>query len=522
MAGKRGFHGDRKNVNRRPGKGRPAGFRRRDGGGRGGPRRRRSVRPVEPLISAAELARGPRARYVALKMLVEADDNDRYIDHVFDERIRSGDVPTEDRHLVQEISFGAVRHRNTLDSILDHYIQFSMRRHHVAIRWGLRLAAYQLIYLSRIPSHAAIHGTLEAMKACGGLLVKDIGFTNAVLRRVHNDIHLKSEEAPDSNDDRNSIPARHGWCRFDRPILPSMGANKKLYMAIKYSHPKWLLSRWLDRFGEDDTLALCTANNRVPRVTAILTGKEPSRAEVFDSLTESGVEIEEGVVAEAIRMRRPGDIRELLPFQKGWIRIQDETAKLIGDALGPPPGARVLDLCAGPGGKAAQLLEQIGPEGHLVACDVEDWKLQRVEENLSSIGPNYTLHKLPRDARSVLNGAVEESFDYILADVPCSNTGVLARRPEARWRIHPEDFESLTTLQRDLLSSAVRKLAPGGKLVYATCSIEPEENGQVVAAALRSFPGLIEENSRLFLPQRDGADGGYYATLRAPESGWEP
>jgi 16S rRNA (cytosine967-C5)-methyltransferase len=474
------------------------------------------------LISAADLNRGPRARFLALQMLTEADDHDRFIDHIFDEKIRANVMPAEDRHLVQEIAFGAVRHRNTLDSVLDHYIQFAMRRHHVAIRWGLRLAAYQLVYLSRIPPHAAIHGTLEAMKAFRGLVAKDIGFTNAVLRRVHNDIQDKSPDGPENGEDRNAIPARHGWCSFNRPVLPAMGANKKLFMAIKYSHPKWLLSRWIDRFGDEDTLALCQANNRVPRVTAILTGREPSREAVIESLEEAGVEIEEGLVEEAIRMRRPGDIRDLEPFKNGWIRIQDETAKRIGDALEPPVGARVLDVCAGPGGKATQLLEQIGPEGHLVACDVEDWKLDRVRENLGNVGSNFTLIKLPRDPHAVLNGSVEGLFDYILVDVPCSNTGVLARRPEARWRIHPEDFDEITRLQRELLSSAIKKLAPGGRLVYATCSIEPEENGQVVSAIRRRFPDLEEEGSRLFLPQRDGADGGYFAILSAPEEGWAP
>ena len=221
------------------------------------------------MISVDTLNRGPRARYLALEMLTEADDKDRFIDHIFDEKIRGNAMPAEGRHLVQEIAFGAVRHRNTLDSVLDHYIQFAMRRHHVVIRWGLRLEAYQLIYLSRIPPHAAIHGTLEAIKAFAGLLPKDIGYTNAVLRRVHSDIHDKSPDAPHSGEDRNAIPARHGWCSFSRPVLPAVGANKKLFMAIKYSHPKWRLSRWSDRFGDEDTLALCQANNRVPRVTAI-------------------------------------------------------------------------------------------------------------------------------------------------------------------------------------------------------------------------------------------------------------
>ncbi len=141
------------------------------------------------------------------------------MDSILDERVGDGVVSGRDRYLIQEMIYGAVRHRNSIDFILDHYIQFSMRRHDVAIRWGLRLAAYQIIYLSRIPPHAAIHGTLEAMKAYGGLQRRDIGFANAVLRRLQNDIQEKAEDPVEDESDRRILPARHGWCRFSHPVL---------------------------------------------------------------------------------------------------------------------------------------------------------------------------------------------------------------------------------------------------------------------------------------------------------------
>jgi 16S rRNA (cytosine967-C5)-methyltransferase len=465
---------------------------------------------LRPLVDLASLERGPLARFHALRMLIDADDGNRYIDQILDERLKADPSALRDRYLIQEIAYGAVRHRNTIDAILDHYIQFSMRRHDVAVRWGLRLAVYQLVYLSRVPPHAAIHGTVEALKAAGGLHLRDVGFANAVLRRVQNDIEAKGEEPLRDEDDRCVIPARHGWCRFRKPVLPPPSVNRQLFLALKYSHPKWLLARWLERFGEKDTLALCLENNRVPLVTAILTGKEPSREAVIESLAAANVQVEAGAVPEAIRLRRPGDVRDLEPFAKAWIRIQDETAKRIGDALEPPPGARVLDLCSGPGTKAAQILERIGPEGRLCACDVDDEKLERVRENLARVGGNFTLSKVPREPKDL---RLEGRYTHVLVDAPCSNTGVLARRPEARWRIHIEDFQSLSRLQGKLLDAVAPHLEPGGRLVYATCSIEPEENGQVVAAFLRRNPDFAEMGSRLFLPQRDGSDGGYYAVL---------
>ncbi|MBI4584872.1 MAG: hypothetical protein HY717_12730 [Planctomycetes bacterium] len=482
-----------------------------DKAGRGGAARSSERRSQKALLDPTQLPRGPQARFQALEVLIEADESGRFVDQLLDEKILGDLISPPNRQLIQEITYGAVRHRNTIDHVLDNYIHFAMRRQHVAVRWALRLGVYQLVYLSRIPSHAAIHGSVEALKAVPGINAHDVGFANAVLRRLHNDILKKGEEPPADKDDLNALPARHGWCFFNRPVLPPLSTAKIQHLTVKYSHPKWLLARWIERFGEEDAVLLCIANNKAPMVSAILTGQAPSREEAVKALEAAGVTVEPGALPESLRLRRLGDARLLEPFQNGWIRIQDETAKLIGEALAPPPGARVLDLCASPGGKSSQLLERIGPQGHLVACDVGEEKLTRLRENLERIGANFTLVNVPPEPEKL---PLEEKFSHILVDVPCSNTGVLSRRPEARWRVHLEDIAKLAELQGRLLDAAVKRLAPGGRLVYSTCSIEPEENGQVVAQARRRHPALEEEASRLFLPHRDGADGGYYAILK--------
>lgn len=504
---------NQKGSRRRPGKSRRGGgkhrrFKKQGGGGKHRGERKRNV---PPLVSVDSLERGPLARHRALELLCEADDKSLFIDHLLEQRASIGRLEPRDRYLVQEMAYGAIRHRSTLDHVLDGYIQFSMRRHDLPLRWGLRLAAYQLIYLSRIPSHAAIHGTLEAMKAAGGLLERDIGFANAVLRRLHGDIVEKSEEPVEDPHDRRAVPARHGWCHFRRNVLPSPDGQRSLFLAIKYSHPKWMMNRWLERFGEDEVVALCLENNRVPLVSAILTGEGPSRDEIVQMLEEQEIVVEPGAIETSIRLRRPGDLRQLEAFQEGWLRIQDETAHQIGEALDPPEGAEVLDLCAGPGGKATQILEQIGPDGKLFACDVDRRKLDRLGENLDRVGENYELVLVPRDPRE-LN--LRREFTHILVDAPCSNSGVLARRPEARWRVHFDDFEKLTHLQAELLDAAAAHLAPEGKMVYSTCSIEPEENEGVVSAFLLRNPEFEQVDSRLFLPHRDGSDGGYYAVIQ--------
>jgi len=190
--------------------------------------------------------------------------------------------------------------------------------------------------------------------------------------------------------------------------------------------------------------------------------------------------------------------------------VQDETATRIGDALAPPQGARVLDLCAAPGGKATQLLERVGSEGHVVAVDRNEEKLSRVRENLSRFGSHFTATMVQESADQIDLG---ETFSHVLLDAPCSNTGVLARRPEARWRIKKRDLDALAAVQSGLLEAALRHLSPGGRLLYATCSIEPEENESIIAKAFTRHPDLIERKTELFLPHRCGADGGFYSLL---------
>jgi 16S rRNA (cytosine967-C5)-methyltransferase len=181
-----------------------------------------------------------------------------------------------------------------------------------------------------------------------------------------------------------------------------------------------------------------------------------------------------------------------------------------GAALRPPARARVLDLCSAPGGKAVQLLEAVGEEGRLVAADRGEQKLALLRQNLERFGDNFDLVNLPENPEEIDLG---ERFSHVLVDAPCSNTGVLARRPDARWRLRQRDLEQLGDLQGRLLEAAVRHLAPGGRLLYATCSLEPEENEARTARLTRAHPGLKELESRLFLPHRSEGDGGFYSLL---------
>jgi 16S rRNA (cytosine967-C5)-methyltransferase len=455
--------------------------------------------------------RGTAARRLALECILQSDGGRRqFIDEVLEERLAGEEIPPRDRHLLQEIAYGSVRHRNTLDHLLDVYLPMPMKRQRPAVRWALRLAAYQGVYLTRIPPHAAIDRTIEALKAIPGSTARDAGFLNAVLRKLAGDVNRKSTQPPLETFDPTVIPIRSGFCHFRRPVMPLHSIDPVPHLALRHSHPAWLVERWRTRLGEEEAIAILAAGNSTPPITARITALAPSAEAAIESLRSEAVEVESIPGTASVVLSHMGNPRDIDALRRGWIQIQDPTATAIGEALRPPAGARVLDLCAAPGGKAVQILERLGPGGSLLACDVDEEKLARVSENLARTGGTFEARKVPHEPEAIDLG---ERFSHILLDAPCSNTGVLARRPEARWRIHRDDIVKLSELQRKLLAAAHRHLAPGGRLLYATCSIEPEENEVAADRAVTELPGLAKVEERLFLPRHGPGDGGYYALL---------
>ena len=468
---------------------------------------------IGPAEKHAGHLAGSRAevRRVALEILMEAEALRHFVDEILAREIPR--FEERDRHLLQEIAYGALRHRNTLDHLLDFHLKFPTARQRVQVSWALRVGAYQLVYLDRIPPHAAVNQTLEGLKALPGAGSNEVGFVNAVLHKLAGEIRIKSEEAPVDRDDPCVLPIRRGHCMFTRPVLPLYRVDPPMHLAIKYSHPAWLIKLWLERHGDEETRELCTANNAVPVPTARVTRLAPSREAVLAALEEEGWTVAPGGLDNSFVIRKGHDLSASRTFARGWFQMQDPTAIRIGEVLCPPAGTRVLDLCSAPGGKAAQLLESVGPEGHVVAADRSEDKLALVRQNLSPIGSNFTTVIVPEHPAAIDLG---QTFTHILVDAPCSNTGVLARRPEARWRIRPKDLHTLSQVQVGLLEAGLRHLAPGGRLLYSTCSIEPDENENVVAKIFARHPELTEIETRLFLPHRIPGDGGFYSLLRSP------
>jgi 16S rRNA (cytosine967-C5)-methyltransferase len=452
--------------------------------------------------------RGPRhsARSLALQALLDCRRHDAFIQEILDRRLGETSLTPADRRLATQLAYGVLRRRGTLQALLEPLIT---RQPHQVEAWlwdALGLGAYQLALLTHIPAHAAIHETVELAALFGRPGAK--GFLNGVLRKL----------APLVTDDRttgpaaDALPLEQGQYRqLARPVLPDPAARPVEYLASGFGLPGWLAARWITRYELEESYRLGFWFAGPAPLTVRANPLRIEREALLAAWTQAGVAAEAREHPQAIRLREPMPVRELPGYEEGWFTVQDESAMRVGTALAPAPANTVLDLCAAPGGKTTHLAELMRDSGRIVACDVDGERLRNVEALARRLG--LTCIETRRVAAAGDGGVPEGPFDAALVDVPCSNTGVLGRRPEARWRLRPGDLDHLVRLQRRLLLVAAGRVRPSGVLVYSTCSIEPEENRGVVQAVLEERGYLRLEAEGEPVPGRP-ADGAYWARLR--------
>ncbi len=393
-----------------------------------------------------------------------------------------------DRRLAQELVFGVTRWRRTLDWLADQ--RAAKHPPSPRLRNFLRLGLYQMFWLDRIPDHAAIHESVELAKKHSP---RHAGFVNALLR----------------------------GCARDRDrIRLQLEDLRRRQPAVGYSHPDWLCHRWENRWGRPDLLRLLDWNNSPPPVMARVNRLRLTPAELQARWLAEGVD----AIPRAWDWTGPDTVFELrsfpplatLPsFQMGGFYLQDPSTLLAVRWLDPQPEDQVLDLCAAPGGKTACLAESIRPPGQILAAEPDPDRRRRLAENCARLDIRNAIITDDRHPRLAQPG----SFDRVLADVPCSNTGVLRRRVELRWRLQPAHIPRMARLQTSILERAARLTKPGGVLVYSTCSLELEENQCVVQRFLDGHRDWILAGQRQLLPMKDGADGAYVARLRRLTSG---
>jgi len=376
-----------------------------------------------------------------------------------------------DRAFATEVVYGTLRSLNTLDWILQQHVKQPLEKQTPWIRNILRLGVYQIMYMDRVPAPAAINEAANQARRFGHPGV--VKFVNGVLRNVlrkAGEISFPSQE---------SDPVKH--------------------ISLKYSHPAWMVERWIPQMGVQETISLCMANNRPAPHTVRVNTLKTTRDQLIELLAGEGVQAAKTRYApEGIDLEGAGGLRGFPPFEQGLFQVQDESSMLVGHAVSPLPGSLVLDVASAPGGKATHLAQIMGDRGTVLATDIHPHKLKLIEENCLRLGINC-VKPVRADARNLSSEFLGRA-DFVLLDAPCSGTGVLRRKPDSRWRKFPEQILEITILQREMLEEASRCLKPGGILVYSTCSVLPEENQDQVLSFLQSHPHFRGESLVDFLP----------------------
>ncbi|ADY56629.1 sun protein [Syntrophobotulus glycolicus DSM 8271] len=403
---------------------------------------------MNSLGSDRPLSNDHNARRTAVRILTRAEKEKAYVNLLLQRQLRElGD--SRDRQLAAALVNGTLKNRLTLDYAIRRHLKTPMSALPHMVRAILRTGAFQLLYMDRIPAAAAVN---EAVKSVKAEEPKFAGLVNSVLHRV----------------------AEVGW-EFPWPDQKKEPAR---YLAVKYSHPQWLAARWLARWGLEETEKLCISNN-LPAPTCIRTNTlKISRENLVSRLENEGIQVTlSAKTPEGLFIEDFGALDELLSYQEGLFTVQDESSQLVAHILGVKPGERVLDVCCAPGGKTTHLAQLMNNQGTIIGNDLYPAKLSLVNELVERLGIGI-IQTQAGDA-GILEG-IEGRFDKVLVDAPCSGLGVIRRRADLRWQKSEQEIKELSEIQKKILLRAADFVAPGGEMVYSTCTIEPEENFEVV------------------------------------------
>lgn len=454
---------------------------------------------------------GPRiprsSREVAVEVLRRVDVDQAFSGVLLRRMLERAGLSTADEALATELTLGTLRHRAEVDWVLSHVSHTPLADLPAAIRAVLRTGVYQLMFLDRIPPSAACSQAVEVAKRFGHPGTARL--VNAVLRTV--------AATPVAIPEDESTPGG---------------------IALRCSHPVWLVRRWVARFGADGARALCRMNNVAPPASVRLNTLRGTPASVAAALAARGVVTAPSrLVPEGARIADAPPRARRAAYAEGWVSPQDEGSMLVGRIVAPRPGETVVDACAGSGGKAMHLAALMENRGRVVACDIVPAKLDAVARQATRLGVTIVEPRLLDAAR--LAEVLPLQADRVLVDAPCSGLGVLRRRPEIKWRIQPEQLPVFAARQRAILEGAAGAVRPGGLLVFSVCSLEPDEGPAAIAGFLESHPEFEPEpivgpgpgaggDESLFAPARSGSgeaclyphlhgtDGFFVAACRRP------
>jgi 16S rRNA (cytosine967-C5)-methyltransferase len=450
--------------------------------------RRPTSRDNAPLIFEG-------ARGTAVKLLCRYESSDSYIDKLLDGELRRGELQQADKALVTELVCGTVRWQARLDWILAGFYHGDYPKCLPIVRNALRIALYQMLFLSKIPPAAAINESVEIVKRFKG--DKSAGIANGVLRNIL----------------RNITNLRY----------PPKDDDLATHLAVLYSHPKWMVKRYIDRYGDAGAEELMAANNHRPMLTLRVNAFKSSIDEVTQALTQAEIKWEPSPVHPgSIMITSLRDVRASPLFEQGMITIQDASASLAVQLASPKPGMTVYDLCAAPGGKAVHAAELMQNTGKLIALEKYESKLALISENASRAGVTI-VEPMVGDAATF---APEGPADLVLVDAPCSGLGTMSKKPDIKWRRTMEDVRSMARFQASILDHAATLVKAGGTVVYSTCTTEPEENAMIVQDFLNRHTNFTLDDAAKYvdaavvvdgmvqtLPHKHRCDGAFAARL---------
>lgn len=429
-------------------------------------------------------------RKTALAILNTLDKGQRTLDALM-EAYYGGEqkVTRRDRALLQALVYGVLRWRGRLDFIISRFSSTRFNKISPKVLNILRLALFQIIYLDRIPDSAAVNTAVDLAKRSGAPWV--VGFVNALLRKA----------------------ARE----YRDVAFPDIEKNPLAALAAEKSFPEWIILRWLDRYGKDTTAALCDAANTIPPITVRTNTLKTSQRELLKSFANEAQEIKRtsyspvGITFIAPRSSIPN----LTSFKAGWFQVQDEAAQLVSLLLDPQPGEKIMDACAGLGGKTGHIAQLMYNEGLIVALEKDKAKLSQLNAEMNRLGISIA-SPLRHDLEHSLPQNQPMGFDRILLDAPCSGLGVIRRNPDIKWQKSKKDLAKNRTRQLRMLENLSPAIRPGGFLVYAVCSMEPEENEEVIHTFLKNHTNFVIDRHLDSLPdkiERMASVNGFFKTL---------
>jgi 16S rRNA (cytosine967-C5)-methyltransferase len=442
------------------------------------------------------------AREVAFNILYRVEKQKAYANVQLEAAFVETDLSVCDRALTTELVYGVLRNQGWWDTIIQQYSHRNWAQISLPIKNALRLGIYQLLKLDRVSAYAAVDEAVKLTRRCGEPAAA--GFVNAVLRQV-------SRQPPAAD---LALPRK--------PLVD--------YLTRRYSHPGWLVKRWLDKWGETETEALCAANNRQLPLTVRVNTLKATVDEAVAALIAQGLcSRQHPLIGEALQIKNGRGLSACTSYRQGWLEIESIASMLVVHVLDSQPGESILDACSGRGIKAGHMAQLMQNKGRILAVDNKPRKLRQLKDNCRRWGVNI-VKTIAQDISRPL-GMGQVCFDRILLDAPCSTLGVIARYPECRWHRQPDDIPRLAGLQGDILNQVASYLKPGGVLVYSTCSFEAEENEGVIQSFLQAnteytvddpspcLPAEVQTHVQAdgclrLLPHRWGGDGFFIARLR--------